>query len=52
MRISKNIIVVGDVKQLPQIDDIGFMELTSEDVVRNGLVKKIVRAYENEKEQF
>ncbi len=37
---------------LYKIDDIGFMELTSEDVVRNGLVKKIVRAYENEKEQF
>lgn len=37
---------------LYKIEDIGFMELTSEDVVRNGLVKKIVRAYENEKEQF
>ncbi len=33
---------------LYKIEDIGFMELTSEDVVRNRLVKKIVRAYENE----
>ncbi len=39
-------------ESLYKIEDIGFMELTSEDVVRNGLVKKIVRAYENEKEQF
>lgn len=36
---------------LYKIDDIGFMELTAEDVVRNGLVKRIVKAYENEKEQ-
>ncbi len=34
---------------LYKIEDIGFMELTAEDVVRNRLVKKIVRAYENEK---
>ena len=37
---------------LSRIEDIGFMELTAEDVVRNPLVKKIVKAYENEKEQF
>ena len=35
---------------LSKIEDIGFMELTAEDVVRNQLVKKIVKAYENEKE--
>ena len=35
---------------LYKIEDIGFMELTAEDVVRNQLVKKIVKAYENEKE--
>lgn len=33
---------------LKDIDDIGFMELTADDVVRNRLVRKIVRAYENE----
>lgn len=37
---------------LCKIEDIGFMELTPEDVVRNKLVKQIVKAYENEKEQF
>lgn len=35
---------------LAKIEDIGFMELTAEDVVRNPLVKKIVKAYENEKQ--
>jgi len=35
---------------LYKISDIGFMELTAEDVVRNNLVRKIVKAYENEKE--
>jgi len=35
---------------LYKIEDIGFMELTADDVVRNRLVKKIVRAYENEKQ--
>ena len=35
---------------LYKIEDIGFMELTAADVVRNQLVKKIVKAYENEKE--
>lgn len=35
---------------LYKIEDIGFMELTTEDVVRNPLVRKIVKAYENEKE--
>ena len=33
---------------LYKINDIGFMELTTDDVVRNSLVKKIVKAYENE----
>lgn len=37
---------------LCKIEDIGFMALTAEDVVRNQLVKKIVKAYENEKEQY
>lgn len=38
---------------LYKIDDIGFMQLTANDVVRNKLVKQIVKAYEeNEKEQF
>lgn len=38
---------------LYKIEDIGFMALTAEDVVRNKLVKQIVKAYEeNEKEQF
>ena len=44
--------LMQSIEILYKIEDIGFMELTSEDVVRNGLVKKIVRAYENEKEQF
>ena len=35
---------------LYKIDDIGFMELTADDVVRNPLDKKIVKAYEHEKE--
>jgi phosphate starvation-inducible PhoH-like protein len=29
-----------------------MMELSAEDVVRNPLVKKIVKAYENEKNEF
>lgn len=37
---------------LYKIDDIGMIELTAEDVVRNQLVKKIVKAYENENKQF
>lgn len=44
--------LVHSISVLYKIDDIGFMELTAEDVVRNKLVKKIVRAYENEKQQF
>ena len=36
---------------LYKIEDIGFMELTAEDVVRNRLVKKIVRAYEHEEQK-
>ena len=34
-------------KVLKKIDDIGFIELTSRDVVRHPLVQKIVEAYEN-----
>ena len=44
--------LVHSISILYKIEDIGFMELTAEDVVRNQLVKKIVKAYENEKEQF
>lgn len=36
---------------LYKIDDIGFMELTAEDVVRNHLVKQIVKAYENDEKK-
>ncbi|MCR4743253.1 MAG: PhoH family protein [Treponema sp.] len=36
---------------LYKIEDIGFIQLTADDVVRNHLVKKIVKAYENEKEE-
>lgn len=39
-------------KLLSSISDIGMMELSAEDVVRNPLVKKIVKAYENEKNEF
>ena len=42
--------LVHSISVLYKIEDIGFMELTAEDVVRNRLVKKIVRAYENEKQ--
>ena len=42
--------LVHSISILYKIEDIGFMELTAEDVVRNRLVKKIVRAYENEKQ--
>ncbi len=44
--------LMHSIQILYKIDDIGFMELTAEDVVRNGLVKQIVKAYENEKEQY
>lgn len=37
---------------LYKIEDIGFMELTAEDVVRNHLVKQIVKAYEHEKQEL
>lgn len=40
--------LVHSVSLLYKIPDIGFMELTAEDVVRNRLVKQIVKAYENE----
>lgn len=42
--------LVQSMRLLCKIEDIGFMELTAEDVVRNSLVKKIVRAYEHGKE--
>ena len=35
------------VKVLSNLDDIGFCNLTSKDVVRHPLVQKIVKAYEN-----
>lgn len=37
---------------LEGIEGIGFLRLTAEDVVRNPLVKKIVKAYENEQSNF
>jgi phosphate starvation-inducible PhoH-like protein len=40
--------LVHALEVLYKINDIGFMELTTDDVVRNSLVKKIVKAYENE----
>lgn len=43
--------LVKSISILYKIEDIGFMELTAEDVVRNRLVKQIVRAYENEVEE-
>ena len=35
-------------KKLKKINDIGFIELFEEDVVRHDLVKKIIYAYEKE----
>ena len=43
--------LIHSINILNKIEDIGFMELTAEDVVRNRLVKKIVRAYENEEQK-
>ena len=43
--------LVHAISVLYKIEDIGFMELTVDDVVRNHLVKKIVKAYENDKGQ-
>lgn len=43
--------LMHSINVLYRIEDIGFMELTADDVVRNSLVKKIVKAYENDKEQ-
>ena len=48
-RISSGLIHATELLQ--DIDEIGMIKLTSEDVVRNPLVKKIVRAYENEQER-
>lgn len=42
--------LMHSIEILCNIEDIGFMELTAEDVVRNQLVKKIVKAYEHEKQ--
>lgn len=42
--------LMHSIQILYKIEDIGFMELTAEDVVRNYLVKQIVKAYENEKQ--
>lgn len=44
--------LMHSIEILYKIEDIGFMELTAEDVVRNGLVKKIVKAYEHEEKQL
>lgn len=43
--------LIHSIRVLHRIEDIGFMELTAEDVVRNRLVRKIVKAYENESEE-
>lgn len=43
--------LVHSVGLLYKIEDIGFMQLTAEDVVRNRLVKQIVKAYESEEER-
>ena len=40
--------LMHSVSILYKIQEIGFMTLTAEDVVRNNLVKKIVRAYEDD----
>ncbi|MCI5523922.1 MAG: PhoH family protein [Spirochaetales bacterium] len=40
------------VRILRETEGISVMELTSQDVVRNELVKKIIRAYENEERNF
>ncbi len=40
--------LIQAVRILSSINEIGIMELTSEDVVRHPLVKKIVKAYERE----
>jgi phosphate starvation-inducible protein PhoH and related proteins len=40
--------LVHALKLLEPISEIGIMKLTAEDVVRNPLVRKIVKAYENE----
>ncbi|MBC6713391.1 PhoH family protein [Treponema sp. Marseille-Q3903] len=42
--------LMHSIEILCNIEDIGFMELTAEDVVRNQLVKKIVKAYEHERQ--
>ena len=38
--------LIESIKILDNIDDIGFIEFTNKDVVRNPLVSKIVRNYE------
>lgn len=42
--------VLNNYKKFENIDEIGFMNLTADDVIRNPVVKKIVKAYENETE--
>ena len=42
--------LMHSVSILYKIDDIGFMQLGADDVVRNHLVKLIVKAYEHEKQ--
>ena len=41
--------LVEAVKILKEIDDIGFLEFSPGDIVRNRLVKKIIDAYEKNK---
>ena len=48
-RVSSGL--VHALRLLDAVDEVGKMELTAEDVVRNPLVRKIVKAYENEEEQ-
>lgn len=43
--------LVHAVKVLSSVPGIAIKELTGQDVVRNGLVKQIIQAYENEKRQ-
>jgi phosphate starvation-inducible protein PhoH and related proteins len=48
-RVSSGL--VHALRLLDAVDEVGKTELTAEDVVRNPLVRKIVKAYENEEEQ-
>ena len=45
---GSKVVITGDLtqKDLPKVDEIGMVKLTSQDVVRHPLVQKIVKAYE------